>query len=96
MNQMGITPEKIHKVYFAGGFGNYISVDSAAAIGLIPKELKDRVLQIGNGAGTGAIMTLLSDEKLKTARDIKQKIKYIELSSSAAFQKEFMNAMYFL
>ncbi|HHW03887.1 MAG TPA: DUF4445 domain-containing protein [Thermoanaerobacterales bacterium] len=95
MNQMSITPEKISKVYFAGGFGNYISVDSAAAIGLIPEELKDRVLQIGNGAGTGAIMALLSEKEMERARRIKEEIKYIELSRCPEFQEEFIDAMNF-
>lgn len=95
MNHMGITPDQINRVYFAGGFGNYISVESAVTIGLIPKELKHKVSQIGNAAGTGAIMALLSDDELKIANDIKNRIKYIELSAESSFQEEFMGAMYF-
>lgn len=95
IKEMGINVDDIKKVYFAGGFGNYISVEGAATIGLIPKELKDRVEQIGNAAGAGASMALLSDDELNIASLIKKKVKYIELSSMPAFQEEFMYAMYF-
>ncbi|WP_244262366.1 ASKHA domain-containing protein [Thermoanaerobacter wiegelii] len=95
IKEMGIKAKDIKKMYFAGGFGNYISVESAATIGLIPKELKDRVEQIGNAAGTGAVMALLSEDELKKTEEIKKMIKYIELSSMPSFQEEFMYAMYF-
>jgi uncharacterized 2Fe-2S/4Fe-4S cluster protein (DUF4445 family) len=95
MREMGIKTEDIANVYFAGGFGKYINVESAAEIGLIPYELKDKVVQIGNAAGKGAILALLSDEELSTASKIKDSIKYIELSSITSFQEEFMEGMYF-
>lgn len=93
--ELGIETEDIKRVYLAGGFGNYINVDSAVIIGLIPKELKDKVLLIGNAAGRGAVKALLSNKEFDISRDIKNKIKYIELSSMASFSEEFMNSMYF-
>lgn len=93
--ELGIETEDIKRVYLAGGFGNYINVDSAVIIGLIPKELKDKVLFIGNAAGKGAGMALLSEKEFDISRDIKNKIKYIELSSMPSFSEEFMNSMYF-
>lgn len=95
IKELGINIDDIKNVYFAGGFGNYLSISDAVMIGLIPKELKDRVKRIGNAAGSGAIMALLSDDELNLASHIKNKVKYIELSSMPAFQEEFMDAMYF-
>ncbi|WP_052877864.1 ASKHA domain-containing protein [Thermoanaerobacter wiegelii] len=95
INELGIEAEDIQKVYFAGGFGNYIRIESAINIGLIPKILKDRIIQIGNAAGVGAKMALLSNDYLKLALEIKNKVKYIELFAIPEFQIEFMNAMYF-
>lgn len=92
---MQIDLDKIERVYLAGGFGNYINIKSAAMIGLIPHELIDRVKPIGNGAGTGAAMCLLSDDMMTKTGFIKERIQYIELSNSAAFSEEFINSMYF-
>ncbi|MCL4407316.1 MAG: ASKHA domain-containing protein [Thermotogae bacterium] len=95
MKKAGINFEDIKKVYIAGGFGNYIDPDAASQIGLIPKSLTDKVIQIGNAAGSGAIMALVSDNELKTAIEIAKRVEYIELSNTDEFQEEFMNGMYF-
>ena len=35
--------ERHKNVYLSGGFGNFISIDSALNIGLLPKELSGRI-----------------------------------------------------
>ncbi|MBP2070913.1 ASKHA domain-containing protein [Thermoanaerobacterium butyriciformans] len=95
MREMNIDEEDIKKVYLAGGFGSYISVGSAAAIGLIPKGLKEKAVQIGNAAGLGASFALLSDEMLEKSKVIRDKVKYIELSNNPYFQEEFLKSLYF-
>lgn len=94
INEMNISESNIKRVYLAGGFGSYISIESAATIGLIPSELKDRTMQIGNAAGSGASLALLSDDELNKARIVRDKIKYIELSNVPTFQDEFIKSMY--
>ncbi|AGB20076.1 ASKHA domain-containing protein [Thermoanaerobacterium thermosaccharolyticum] len=95
INEVGISETDIKRVYLAGGFGSYISIESAATIGLIPSELKDRTIQIGNAAGLGASLALLSDNELNRAKIVRDKIKYIELSNVPTFQEEFIKSMYF-
>ncbi|WKV10147.1 ASKHA domain-containing protein [Thermoanaerobacterium sp. CMT5567-10] len=94
INEVGISETDIKRVYLAGGFGSYISIESAATIGLIPSELKDRTIQIGNAAGLGASLALLSDNELNRAKIVRDKIKYIELSNVSIFQDEFIKSMY--
>ncbi|MGJ7045165.1 ASKHA domain-containing protein [Thermoanaerobacterium thermosulfurigenes] len=95
MKEMNIVEKDIKKVYLAGGFGSYISVESAAEIGLIPKGLKEKAVQIGNAAGLGASFALLSDEMLEKSKAIRDKVKYIELSNNPYFQEEFLKSLYF-
>ncbi|HZK27629.1 MAG TPA: ASKHA domain-containing protein [Thermoclostridium sp.] len=85
----------IKNVYLSGGFGNFISIESALNIGLLPKELSDRVTPVGNAAGAGAIYALMSEEKLSQACDIARKIQYIELSSNVDFTNEYTENMFF-
>lgn len=95
MKEMDIAEKDIKRVYLAGGFGSYISIESAAAIGLIPKGLKEKAVQIGNAAGLGASFALLSDDMLEKSKVIRDKVKYIELSNKSSFQEEFLKSLYF-
>lgn len=95
VRQAGIRMEDIQRVFLAGGFGNYIDIDSALSIGLLPKELRGRVESIGNAAGAGAIGSLMSRKLLAGAQDIKAKMKYIELSASVDFMDEYVENMMF-
>lgn len=95
IDEMGITSEKINNVYLAGGFGNYLDMNSASYIKLIPEELKEKIVPIGNAAGTGAKMALLSRNKRNTISDVKKKMEYIELSTSITFQNKFIQAINF-
>jgi len=56
----GTTIDKISKIYLAGAFGNYMNIDNAIAIGLLPDADKSKFIRLGNGALAGAIDMLLS------------------------------------
>lgn len=45
---------EIEKVYLAGGFGYYLDVEAALAIGLLPERLRGRIQAVGNTALEGA------------------------------------------
>ena len=47
------SPE-IEMVYLAGGFGYYLDVEAALAIGLLPERLRGRIRAVGNTALEGA------------------------------------------
>ncbi len=44
----------IEKVFLAGGFGYYLDVEAAVAVGLLPAHLRGRVLAAGNTSLAGA------------------------------------------
>jgi uncharacterized 2Fe-2S/4Fe-4S cluster protein (DUF4445 family) len=85
----------IDTVYLAGGFGSYIDKHHAVHLGIIPEALENRIRVIGNAAGSGAIMALLSKEHYKNCKEIAAKTKYVELSSSPAFMDDYINSMVF-
>jgi len=93
MKKMRIKPKDIANVYIAGAFGNYIDPMSAMVVGMFPDVPMERIKTIGNGAGFGARLALLSRRKSKEAQDIASKIKYLELSGEEDFQKEFLKAL---
>jgi uncharacterized 2Fe-2S/4Fe-4S cluster protein (DUF4445 family) len=93
MNKFGC--KKLDRIMLAGAFGNYIDKKSAMLIGLYPDCDLERVVSIGNAAGEGAIMALLSKEKREEAKRIARAVEYVELTLEKEFEPEFMNAMYF-
>ena len=95
LKEMGITAAEVKTLYLAGGFGNYIDPHEAVQIGLLPKELEERVVPIGNGAGTGAKMVLLSRKCLQKSRQIQAKATYLELSTRSDFQTLFVDSLEF-
>jgi len=95
IQEADISYEDIEVVYLAGGFGNYLKPESACTIGLIPYQLENKIERIGNGAGMGAILSLLNDNMFDLIQNLKNRINYIELSSKKDFQEKFMNSMYF-
>ncbi|MDD5016032.1 MAG: ASKHA domain-containing protein [Atribacterota bacterium] len=95
LKEVNIPQENIQKILLAGAFGNFIDKENAIRIGLIPYLPLRRIKFIGNAAGRGAEMALLSTKMRKTSQKISEKIRYIELSSRPDFQEEFIEAMFF-
>ena len=95
IKEAGIGYDDIENVYIAGGFGSFMNIESAVNIGLLPKQLRERIISIGNAAGTGAKLYLLSDLYRKKANETTQLTQYIELSTRPDFQDYYMKNMMF-
>jgi len=89
----GRSEEEIERVIVAGAFGTYIDVASAVAIGMVPQLPLNRFRQVGNAAGMGAKLALISRSKRIEAQDIAHRVHYIELAAAPDFQEIFTQAM---
>lgn len=85
----------IDALYLAGGFGNYVNMESAVTIGLLPSELQNRTIPVGNASGTGAMLALKSSQFTEKVNRLIKKAKYIELSEDEDFVVEFALNMEF-
>jgi uncharacterized 2Fe-2S/4Fe-4S cluster protein (DUF4445 family) len=90
----GRSEEEITQVIIAGAFGTYIDVSSAIAIGMLPSLPLDRFRQVGNAAGTGARLALISLGKRAQAQTIASQVHYIELASAPNFIQTYIQASY--
>jgi len=86
--------DDIERVYVSGGFGNYINIDRAICIGILPDIDRKKIFFIGNGAVRGSKTMLLSREALKQAREIAASTTYFELSTDNNFMDEYTRAMF--
>lgn len=95
LNVAGCGPEGVERLYLAGGFGSLLDVRGAARIGLLPRELADRVLVVGNAAGAGATAACLSRDALAACSRVKSLCKYVELSARPDFNAAYIERMLF-
>jgi uncharacterized 2Fe-2S/4Fe-4S cluster protein (DUF4445 family) len=94
LESKGLSAGDIDEVVIAGAFGSYIDVGSAITIGMLPDLPHDRFRQVGNAAGRGATLALVSRDKRREAHAMAGKVGYIELASSPDFMSIFTQAMY--
>jgi uncharacterized 2Fe-2S/4Fe-4S cluster protein (DUF4445 family) len=90
----GLTADETNQVIIAGAFGTYINVASAVAIGMLPRLPLDRFRQVGNAAGMGAKLALISRSKRAEAQALARRIGYVELAADPQFARTFAQAMY--
>lgn len=92
----GVNLEDVETLYLAGGFGNYLNPSSAQRIGLLPPEIPlERIEGVGNAAGVGAKLALLSLEERHRAEEIAQRVEHVELATNLDYQMTFMETMLF-
>ncbi len=92
MQELGT--RKVDQVLLAGAFGNYLDKESAMIIGLYPECNLDKVKSIGNAAGTGAKLSIMSKEKKREAEKIPELVEFFEIAGTEKFRKNFMESMY--
>ncbi len=94
MKRLGLEVKDIQRLYVAGAFGTYVDVTSSLLIGMYPEVPVSLVKFVGNTAGSGARMALLSEEMRRAADKISKETKYLELSSDPLFESEFTKALW--
>lgn len=95
MQHMGITADDLHEVLLAGSFGSYIHPASARTIGLVPWVPVECIVGVGNAAGEGAKIALLSFRERAAAQRIPEFIEYVELSGRPEFNDIFTDGLAF-
>jgi len=95
MQEMNVELEQIGRVYMAGAFGSYVDPSSARMIGMIPSVPLSIVTSVGNAAGTGARMALVSSKARRTCERISRSVEYIELATHSNFRSTFAESLRF-
>jgi len=95
MDRYGIELQDLDRVVLAGAFGNYMKKESAIAVGLIPKIPAEKIYSVGNAAGEGAKLALLSTDMRRCADHIADFVEYVELTTDLGFQEKFAQALLF-
>lgn len=92
---MSLGDADLDEVLLAGAFGTYLDLENARRVNLVPWVPLDRLRSIGNAAGVGARLALLSTKERAVAERIGRGTEHIRLSGLDEFQRAFVHAMRF-
>ncbi len=95
LKKAGVTHSDVKKVYVAGAFGAHLKPKSLAGIGLLDEQWAGLSEFEGDAALDGARFVLGSEERKAEAQDIARSAKYVSLSGSAHFEREFIRRLSF-
>ena len=95
MQELGVEADELVEIFLAGSFGSYINPQSARIIGLVPPVPVERIKAVGNAAGEGAKIALVSFRERMVARSLPQIVEYHELSGRADFNDSFLAVLQF-
>jgi uncharacterized 2Fe-2S/4Fe-4S cluster protein (DUF4445 family) len=95
MDILGVSADQLDEVLLGGSFGSYLNPESAKIIGLVPPVDVDRIIAVGNSAGEGAKIALLSYRERQVAFELPARIEYVELSGRSDFNDSFISVLAF-
>ena len=84
----------VKKLFVAGGFGSYINLKNAVAIGLFPDLPISNILYVGNTSIWGAKLATFSSEAHEMLRDISKRTTYYDLMGTDDYVDQFKQAMF--
>jgi len=89
----GISAPDVKRIIVAGAFGNYIDIKSAISTGMFPDLPLRRFSQVGNAAGAGACLVLVSRTARERTEETARRVDYLELADRPDFMELYVEAL---
>ena len=93
-NSVGLSIADVEQVLIGGAFGQYINIEKAIQIGLLPDAPWESFHYMGNTSVRGAYLALLSRESRQQVVNIASMMTYLELSADNTFFDAFSAALF--
>jgi len=94
LESIGLTFEDIERIYLAGTFGNYIDLEEAITIGLLPDLPRERFFFLGNTSLEGAKLALLYKDILLKMEKVVNMMTNIELSVYPKYMEYYVGSLF--
>lgn len=91
---VGLSLADVGRVLIGGAFGQYINVEKAIQIGMLPDMPYERFHFLGNTSVRGAYAALASRQMRQQVVDVGRMMTYLELSADNTFFDEFNAALF--
>ena len=93
-DSVGVSLGDLEEVMIAGSFGNYIKIEEAIAIGLLPDLPIEKFKFVGNCSLLGSTKAAVSRDILARSAQITRSMSYMELSADNTFMDKYMSALF--
>ena len=93
-SSVGVDLADVEQIFIGGAFGQYINVEKAIRIGLLPDQPVERFHFLGNTSAQGAYAALLCVNIRHDVLDVASKMTYLELSADNSFMEEYTSALF--
>jgi len=94
VRSVGVELADVEQVFIAGAFGQYINIEKAIQIGLLPDMPWDRFHYLGNTSVLGSFYSLVSRLQRRQVLEIAKKMTYLELSADNTFYDQFTSCLF--
>lgn len=94
LDSVALSWSEVEQVYVAGGFGKYLRIEQAKAIGMFPELEDDHFTFVGNGSLLGARLGAFSKGMLKAVQHVATSMTNVELSEDPSFMDRYVAAMF--
>ncbi len=91
---VGVDLADVEQIFIGGAFGQYLNVEKAIRIGLLPDQPVEKFHFLGNTSALGAFATLLCVNIRHEVIDVAAKMTYLELSADNTFMDEYTSALF--
>lgn len=95
LKKAGRTMEDLDQVMIAGQFGAHLPAESLIGTGILPKEVKDKLIYVGNSSKTGAYLALMSGKAKKEMEELAHHMEYMELGATEGYERLFADCLMF-
>ena len=94
LENVGLKLQDLEQVILAGAFGNFINIDNAIAIGLLPDLPRDHFQFVGNASLLGATLLAFSRDLLQEERRVAEMMTNFELSETPGYMNQYIAALF--
>jgi len=95
LKALSMTFDDLAEILVAGAFGNFLNVENAVLIGLLPDIAPERMRFVGNASLAGAKLAALCEDCYDEIFRIADRTTYFELGTDPNFMDEFVSACFF-
>ncbi len=94
LDKANITMDQLDSIYIGGAFGQFINIEHAQKIGLLPPVAPEVFKVCGNTAVLGCKYTMLADEFRKNIKAIRKKVEIVNLGTEPEFDRYYLEHLF--
>jgi len=94
LKRLDLNFSDVDRLFIAGAFGNYLNVDSAISIGLIPNVPREKIEFVGNTSIKGSKIVAFYQEAYQEVLEIRRSTTYYDLMGADDYVEEFQKALF--